>query len=184
MLNRQRKGWAVELWEPGLARGDVLLGDEVCKGRREQGKMARPEGFEPPTNGFGSHYSIRLSYGRVVASTRHRQYRDGRRNHQRRCGRAFYPEMQDKSAPSGKFPWTARKTCLRSYPVMAVAGSNGQILILDGLRRPKQSCPLIGRRQLGDDVVHGWIKLRRGISRGTQPEDLDNVWINSCLNVT
>ena len=28
-------------------------------------EMARLEGFEPPTNGFGSHYSIRLSYRRV-----------------------------------------------------------------------------------------------------------------------
>ena len=28
-------------------------------------EMARLEGFEPPTNGFGSHYSIRLSYRRT-----------------------------------------------------------------------------------------------------------------------
>ena len=52
----------------GALLGGVLLGDGACKGRQEQGKMARPEGFEPPTNGFGSHYSIRLSYERVVVT--------------------------------------------------------------------------------------------------------------------
>ena len=34
----------------------------------EKEEVARPEGFEPPTNGFGSHYSIRLSYGREPRS--------------------------------------------------------------------------------------------------------------------
>ena len=33
---------------------------------RNIAEMVRLEGFEPPTNGFGSHYSIRLSYRRVV----------------------------------------------------------------------------------------------------------------------
>lgn len=39
------------------------FGPEITEGSHRE--MARLEGFEPPTNGFGSHYSIRLSYRRV-----------------------------------------------------------------------------------------------------------------------
>ena len=37
----------------------------IAGGNQVSGGMVRLEGFEPPTNGFGSHYSIRLSYRRT-----------------------------------------------------------------------------------------------------------------------
>ncbi len=60
--------------------------------------MARLEGFEPPTNGFGSHYSIRLSYRRVLRAVRHadvgrrpRIVTEFRRAGSRGCGGARVP---------------------------------------------------------------------------------------------
>lgn len=51
-------------------------GNEITRFRKTKSQqqrvgfdgLARPEGFEPPTNGFGSHYSYPLSYERVIAN--------------------------------------------------------------------------------------------------------------------
>src|SRR5690554_503697 len=64
--------------------------------------MARLEGFEPPTNGFGSHYSIRLSYRRVVLS----RVRCGE------CGASvFVAGCEVPGGPAGRsaamMPWVA-----------------------------------------------------------------------------
>lgn len=60
-----------EAWLPWLNRpsGDLFAASGRWPGTLEEAReMVRPEGFEPPTNGFGSHYSIRLSYERMIAA--------------------------------------------------------------------------------------------------------------------
>ncbi|MDB6163113.1 MAG: 4-hydroxybenzoate polyprenyltransferase [Xanthomonadaceae bacterium] len=57
--------------------------------------MVRPEGFEPPTNGFGSHYSIRLSYGRMG------RYRGIERQ---AAGRAFSHDCANRRDPPSLQP--------------------------------------------------------------------------------
>lgn len=65
---RQDEGCPVAEVRKGAAHrlSDPCFGEGTASGRIRR-KLARLEGFEPPTNGFGSRYSIRLSYRRVTA---------------------------------------------------------------------------------------------------------------------
>ena len=50
----------------GLKTPDVTLPFKVLEGFQVgKSKLARPEGFEPPTTAFEARYSIQLSYGRA-----------------------------------------------------------------------------------------------------------------------
>lgn len=105
----------------------------------------RLEGFEPPTNGFGSHYSIRLSYRRIlrtsppwdIAAVGH--YRRNRAKHEAPTIR--HPATDRIGLPDRADPATSAGTARASrmpFRIVPRAGTHSQ----RGLRRiPANPCP-------------------------------------------